>query len=119
MLTFVIDIAAQFATRDAECNAQQFGQLRLTEPGSRAVHPFERPAARRDYGASRYVPWSAIDSHRLPLCVYVTPVSVRWWKPILGMSYVASYRMNADLHPSTTRYSSVQAQIASRLAKWN
>jgi hypothetical protein len=32
-----------------------------------------------DYGASRYVPWSAIDSHRLPLCVYVTPVNVRWW----------------------------------------
>ena len=32
-----------------------------------------------DYGASRYVPWSAIDSHRLPSCVYVTPVSVRWW----------------------------------------
>jgi hypothetical protein len=30
-----------------------------------------------DYGASRYVPWSAIDSHRLPSCVYVTPVSVR------------------------------------------
>lgn len=32
-----------------------------------------------DYGASRYVPWSAIDNHRLPSCVYVTPVSVRWW----------------------------------------
>jgi hypothetical protein len=32
-----------------------------------------------DYGASRYVPWSAIASHRLPSCVYVTPVSVRWW----------------------------------------
>ena len=31
------------------------------------------------YGASRYVPWSAIDNHRLPWCVYVTPVSVRWW----------------------------------------
>jgi hypothetical protein len=30
-----------------------------------------------DYGASRYVPWSAMDSHRLPSCVYVTPVSVR------------------------------------------
>ena len=31
------------------------------------------------YGASRDVPWSAIDNHRLPWCVYVTPVSVRWW----------------------------------------
>ena len=77
-LTFVFDVA---------CNLRQ--ATRTVPPSSsstvqrnRAAEQFIFLNARLldvDYGASRYVPWSAIDNHRLPSCVYVTPVSVRWW----------------------------------------
>ena len=72
-LTFIFNVATQFALGDAHCPARG---------DDRAAERFILSNARLldvDYGASRYVPWSAIDSHRLPSCVYVTPVSVRWW----------------------------------------
>jgi hypothetical protein len=77
------------ASRDKLCAHRRQDWLALCYADQRTVRGDGRAAERFilsnarlldvDYGASRYVPWSAIASHRLPSCVYVTPVSVRWW----------------------------------------
>src|SRR6266508_3105990 len=75
----VRQIAMQFAPGDAHCAAQQFVDHVQRNRAAERFILSNAPLLDVDYGASRYVPWSAIDNHRLPSCVYVTPVSVRWW----------------------------------------